>query len=75
MRRLSRFILKPAVNGVLNSGDNHRFPKPFSIIYIGFGKPVAADRVLFKQDPELAAKHVQQAMMDNVNKLKVAARS
>ena len=58
----------------LNSWDNHRFPKPFSTIHIGFGKPVTIDRVLFKQDPEQAAKLVQQAMMDNVNKLKAVAK-
>jgi lysophospholipid acyltransferase (LPLAT)-like uncharacterized protein len=69
------FHIEASRQWVLDSWDNHRFPKPFSTIHIGFGKPIAIDRVLFKQDPEQAAKLVQQAMMDNVNKLKVAASS
>lgn len=58
---------------VLNSWDNHRFPKPFSTIHIGIGKPTSIDRVMFKEDPEQAAKIIQNAMMSNVNQLKDAA--
>lgn len=58
---------------ILNSWDNHRFPKPFSTIHIGFGKPVVIERVNLKEQPEQSATIVRQAMMDNVNKLKLAA--
>ena len=55
---------------VLNSWDNHRFPKPFSTIHIGIGKPVHIDRVMFKENPEQAAELVKTSMMNNVNRLK-----
>lgn len=60
---------------VLNSWDKHRFPKPFSTIHIGLGKPLLLDRVLVKQQPELAAQHLREAMMKNVDLLKRAAGS
>lgn len=60
---------------VLNSWDNHRLPKPFSTIHIGIGKPTMVERDLLKQQPELAAKMVQEAMMDNVNHLKEQAQN
>lgn len=60
---------------VLKSWDNHRFPKPFSTIHIGIGKPCAVDRAMFKQDPNTAAGLVQKAMMDNVYRLKTAANN
>jgi lysophospholipid acyltransferase (LPLAT)-like uncharacterized protein len=69
------FHIEASRQWVLNSWDNHRFPKPFSTIHIGFGKPIMIDRVLFKQDPEQATKRVQQSMMDNVNKLKALANN
>ena len=58
---------------VLNSWDNHRFPKPFSTIHIGIGQPVLIDRALFKENPEHAAELVRKSMMDNVNRLKSLA--
>jgi len=58
---------------VLNSWDNHRLPKPFSTIHIGIGKPIVIDRVLYKNSPEQATALVQEAMMDNLNKLKCLA--
>jgi len=58
---------------VLNSWDNHRFPKPFSTIHIGIGNPTTVDRVLFKEDPQKAAEVLQGAMMALVDKLKTAA--
>lgn len=60
---------------VLKSWDNHRFPKPFSTIHIGIGKPISVDRVMFKERPEQAAEMVQVAMMNNVNRLKYLATS
>ncbi len=69
------FHIEASRQWVLDSWDNHRFPKPFSTIHIGFGKPVKVDRVLLKEQPEKAAELVQKAMMDNVNKLKAAARN
>jgi lysophospholipid acyltransferase (LPLAT)-like uncharacterized protein len=60
---------------VLNSWDRHRFPKPFSTIHIGLGQPVMVDKAFRKENPEQAIDCVQQAMMENVNKLKNAARA
>ena len=59
---------------ILNSWDNHRFPKPFSTIHIGIGKPTAVDRVLFKEHPGQAADLVKAAMMENVKRLKAFAQ-
>jgi len=69
------FHIEASRQWVLNSWDNHRFPKPFSTIHIGLGKPIMLDRVMLKDDPEQATSLVQKAMMDNVNALKAAAKS
>ncbi len=68
------FHIEASRQWVLNSWDNHRFPKPFSTIHIGIGKPIMVDRVMVKENPEQAASLVQEAMMDNVNALKSAAK-
>ena len=60
---------------VLNSWDNHLFPKPFSTIHIGLGKPIMIDRVLLKEQPEDATEMVRIGMMNNVNKLIDAANT
>ena len=60
---------------ILKSWDNHRFPKPFSTIHIGIGNPTVIDRVQYKANPEQAAALLQDAMMENVNKLKQLANS
>ncbi|RBP48696.1 lysophospholipid acyltransferase family protein [Arenicella xantha] len=69
------FHIEASRQWVLNSWDNHRFPKPFSTIHIGIGTPTYIDRAQFKQHPEQVAELVQSAMMENVNKLKRAANS
>ena len=68
------FHIEASRQWVLNSWDNHRFHKPFSTIHIGIGKPIMVDRVMVKENPEQAASLVQEAMMDNVNALKEAAK-
>jgi lysophospholipid acyltransferase (LPLAT)-like uncharacterized protein len=60
---------------VLNSWDNHLFPKPFSTIHVGLGKPIMIDRVLLKEQPEKAIEMVRMAMMNNVSKLINAANA
>ncbi|MFT5571800.1 MAG: lysophospholipid acyltransferase (LPLAT)-like uncharacterized protein [Cryomorphaceae bacterium] len=60
---------------VLNSWDNHLFPKPFSTIHIGLGKPIMIDQVLVKEQPENAIEIVRVAMMSNVSMLIEAANA
>lgn len=60
---------------VLNSWDNHRFPKPFSTIHIGFGKPVWVDRKTLNKHPDAVATELRNEMMANVNLLKDAAEN
>jgi lysophospholipid acyltransferase (LPLAT)-like uncharacterized protein len=67
------FHIEASRQWVLNSWDNHRFPKPFSTIHIGMGDPVHVTRDEFKRDPEAAAEKVRAAMMQNVDALKQAA--
>lgn len=59
---------------VLKSWDNHRFPKPFSTIHVGFGKPITIDKVLLQTQQEHVAQHLQDNMMANVERLKNAAQ-
>jgi len=67
------FHIEASRQWVLKSWDNHRFPKPFSTIYIGVGKPITVDRVLLKENPQAISDLVRKAMMDNVNRLKELA--
>lgn len=69
------FHIEASRQWVLNSWDNHRFPKPFSTIHIGIGQPTYIDRVQFKQNPDQLAEQVRCAMMDNVTVLKQAAKA
>ena len=55
---------------VLNSWDRHRFPKPFSTIHIGIGKPISIDA---RNDPDKAARDVQKGMMLTVREMQQAA--
>ena len=66
------FHIEASRQWVLNSWDNHRFPKPFSTIHIGMGDPVYVSRDEFKHDPAAAAEKVREAMMRNVDALKRA---
>jgi lysophospholipid acyltransferase (LPLAT)-like uncharacterized protein len=51
---------------VINSWDNHRFPKPFSTIHIGIGTPTTVTRAEVESDLHSSTQRVEQAMMDNV---------
>jgi len=51
---------------VLKSWDNHRFPKPFSTIHIGFGDPIFVERAALEENIEKVALEVESKMMANV---------
>jgi len=67
------FHIEASRQWVLDSWDDHRLPKPFSIIHIGIGEPTVIDKELLANNPEQAAQKVQKAMMKNVHYLQEQA--
>ena len=51
---------------VLNSWDNHRFPKPFANIHIGVGDPIYLERSDLEADLDKVANGVEQQLVENV---------
>ena len=59
---------------VLKSWDDHRFPKPFSTIHVGFGEPIFVQRPNLEEDIESVARQVEEKMMENVRLVQDACR-
>jgi lysophospholipid acyltransferase (LPLAT)-like uncharacterized protein len=58
---------------VLDSWDGHLFPKPFSTMHIGLGRPTIVSREMMRNNPDDAVKIVRGAMMDNVYAMQTAS--
>lgn len=52
---------------VLNSWDQHCFPKPFSTIHVSFGTPTTVEQTAFNDNLEELTQQVEDAMMANTN--------
>ena len=57
---------------VLKSWDQHRFPKPFSTIHVGFGDPIFIERASLEENIEKIAQEVEQKMVANVRVVQAA---
>ena len=57
---------------VLKSWDEHRFPKPFSTIHIGFGDPIYIERSALEENINAVALEVEDKMMVNVKSVQTA---
>lgn len=60
---------------VFNSWDKHRFPKPFSTIYVCVGEPLYLEREALENDIDQVTLQVEKHMMNNVAAVEKAIES
>ncbi len=60
---------------VFNSWDKHRFPKPFSTIYVCVGEPLYLKREALENDIDQVTLQVEKHMMNNVAVVEKAIES